>query len=187
MAMYATGPPEVFSLSEVVLAAHRSLGHKLRRSEDGPERNRTCRLLRSFVPRLVRQDVASRDASRRVREARGAVLFADASGFTALTQSLCANKDGAERLTGILNEFFGVLIELVDRHNGDVVQFSGDALTVLWRCAEGGGEEHSSSDSGGLAATEGEAVVLACACAVAMCARAASYAVFYLLDHRARA
>ncbi|KAK7249313.1 guanyl-nucleotide exchange factor [Aureococcus anophagefferens] len=44
---------------------------------------KTSRLLRSFVPKLVRQDVASRDPSKRFRqETQGAVLFADASGFT---------------------------------------------------------------------------------------------------------
>ncbi|KAK7242877.1 adenylate and guanylate cyclase, partial [Aureococcus anophagefferens] len=122
--------PEVFSLSEIILEAHRSLAQKLRGSGE-VERMKTSRLLRSFVPKLVRQDVAAHDANLRQRDARGAVLFADASGFTALTQSLCADKDGAERLTGILNDFFGVLIDLVESYGGDVVQFSGDALTIL--------------------------------------------------------
>ena len=47
-----------------------------------------------------------------------------------LANRIGADKDGAERLTATLNGFFGVLIDLVARHGGDVVQFSGDALTV---------------------------------------------------------
>ena len=73
--------PEVFSLSEIILEAHRSLAQKLRGSGE-VERMKTSRLLRSFVPKLVRQDVASREPSKRFRQATGAVLFADASGFT---------------------------------------------------------------------------------------------------------
>lgn len=73
--------PEVFSLSEIILEAHRSLAQKLRGSGE-VERMKTSRLLRSFVPKLVRQDVAAHDANLRQRDARGAVLFADASGFT---------------------------------------------------------------------------------------------------------
>lgn len=79
-------PPEVFSLSEVVLAAHRELAQKLRSSEssvNGEERDRMCRLLRSFVPGIVRSDLTSSRSSRRSRRERGALLFADASGFTA--------------------------------------------------------------------------------------------------------
>ena len=79
-------PPEVFSLSEVVLAAHVALARRLR--ETSPEQERTCRLLRSFVPGIVREDAAGNvDQTRR---ATGALLFADASGFTALTQSSAA-------------------------------------------------------------------------------------------------
>ena len=167
-------PPEVFSLSEVVLSAHVALAHRLR--ETSAEQERTCRLLRSFVPGIVREDVASPGAGRRARDATGALLFADASGFTALTQSLCADKDGAETLTTILNEFFGVrdatslpkknmiptqvLIELIDDHGGDVVQFSGDALTVLWRVGAAG--------EAGQSATLADAVALAAACALSM-------------------
>ena len=79
--------PEVFSLSEIILEAHRSLAQKLRGSGE-VERMKTSRLLRSFVPKLVRQDVAAHDANLRVRGATGAVLFADASGFTVREPSL---------------------------------------------------------------------------------------------------
>ena len=54
-----------------------------------------------------------------------------------------------------------MLIDLVESYGGDVVQFSGDALTILWRCAE-------SDDDKGLAGGEAQAVILASACAAAM-------------------
>ncbi|HEY9856748.1 MAG TPA: adenylate/guanylate cyclase domain-containing protein [Stenomitos sp.] len=62
-----------------------------------------------------------------------AVLFADVSGFTALSERLAQRGPaGAEELIRILNGYFGHLIELVSAHGGDVVKFAGDALLALW-------------------------------------------------------
>jgi predicted ATPase/class 3 adenylate cyclase len=63
----------------------------------------------------------------------GAVLFADISGFTPLTEALAAElgtRRGAEELTVALDEIFGALIEELGRHGGDVIYFSGDAITA---------------------------------------------------------
>src|SRR5262249_7060978 len=63
----------------------------------------------------------------------GAVLMADISGFTALTESLARRGDvGAEDLTRCLNVYFGRLIDLIYEHGGDVVKFAGDALLAIW-------------------------------------------------------
>ncbi len=62
----------------------------------------------------------------------GAALFADISGFTPLTAALARElglKRGAEELTRLLNEVYGVLIAEVHRYGGSVIGFSGDAIT----------------------------------------------------------
>ncbi|MCA9050583.1 MAG: AAA family ATPase, partial [Planctomycetaceae bacterium] len=65
------------------------------------------------------------------------VLFADISGFTALTEMLAHRPDGAEELTRRLNRYFGRLIDLIVlHHHGDVVKFAGDALLAVWRTTE---------------------------------------------------
>ncbi len=62
-----------------------------------------------------------------------AVLFADISGFTALTEHLAQQGPaGAEILTRELNTYFGRLIDLITTHGGDVIKFAGDALTAVW-------------------------------------------------------
>ena len=67
-------------------------------------------------------------------EQQAAVLFADISGFTALTERLAARgAAGAEQLTGLLNTYFGRLIDIVTAHGGDVVKFAGDALLAVWQ------------------------------------------------------
>jgi class 3 adenylate cyclase len=67
-----------------------------------------------------------------------AVLFADISGFTALTERLArTGPGGLEELTELLNGCFGQLVQLVVDHGGDVVKFAGDALLALWPADEG--------------------------------------------------
>ena len=63
---------------------------------------------------------------------RGAALFADISGFTPLTEALANElgpQHGAEELTKHLNRVFHGLIAELDRYGGEVIYFSGDAIT----------------------------------------------------------
>lgn len=62
-----------------------------------------------------------------------AALFADLSGFTALTEQLSLhNPAGTEELTQILDLYFGHLVRVVTAHGGDVMKFAGDGLLALW-------------------------------------------------------
>jgi class 3 adenylate cyclase/tetratricopeptide (TPR) repeat protein len=62
-----------------------------------------------------------------------ALLFADISGFTALTERLAQHGPaGAEELSDLLNAYFEQMIALISAHGGDVVKFAGDALIALW-------------------------------------------------------
>ena len=63
---------------------------------------------------------------------RGAAIFADISGFTRLTEELAREhgpRRGAEELTGHLNRIFHAVIGELGRFGGDVIYFSGDAVT----------------------------------------------------------
>lgn len=62
----------------------------------------------------------------------GAVLFADISGFTPLTERLCKQKGGAALLTGVINAVFEPLIAVITDYGGDIIKFAGDALIVLF-------------------------------------------------------
>jgi class 3 adenylate cyclase/tetratricopeptide (TPR) repeat protein len=62
----------------------------------------------------------------------GAGLFADISGFTPLTEALAnelGSQRGAEELTANLGRVFHAVIDELDRRGGDVIYFSGDAIT----------------------------------------------------------
>ncbi|XP_069840947.1 adenylate cyclase type 10 [Dendropsophus ebraccatus] len=66
----------------------------------------------------------------------GVLLFADISGFTALTEKFSsANKkgNGADELTRTLNSYMGDIVDHVLVAGGDILNFAGDALLALWK------------------------------------------------------
>jgi len=92
----------------------------------------------SFIPSLVldwavREDHEIQQPYSETSQA--AVLFADISGFTSLTEKLAEQgPQGMEILTEVINAYFGRLVEVVTDYGGDVVKFAGDAMIAVWRC-----------------------------------------------------
>jgi class 3 adenylate cyclase len=63
----------------------------------------------------------------------GAVLFADVSGFTAMSEKLSVlGKEGAEEVTSIVNNYFSTMLDINDEHGGDLLKFGGDALLIFF-------------------------------------------------------
>ncbi len=63
----------------------------------------------------------------------GTLLFADISGFTQMSERLAAEgKEGAERLTGIINQYFGRMLGIAAEYGGGNLKFGGDALLLLF-------------------------------------------------------
>jgi class 3 adenylate cyclase len=92
--------------------------------------------LARYVPSLILRRLmgdAATTLSPSVEHFPAAILFADLSGFTALTERLTRHSPaGAEDLTRILDGYFGHLVGVVTSHGGDVVKFAGDGLLALW-------------------------------------------------------
>ncbi len=93
--------------------------------------------LSSYVPNVVRQRLISDPGipvEPSMERFRSAVLFADISGFTALTERIATQgPEGVETITHILNNYFARMVETIYTHGGDVVKFAGDALLAVWR------------------------------------------------------
>jgi class 3 adenylate cyclase/tetratricopeptide (TPR) repeat protein len=63
----------------------------------------------------------------------GYVMFADLSGFTAMSEKFSAlGKEGSEQISNILNLVFEDLIDIIHKNGGSVYKFGGDALTVFY-------------------------------------------------------
>jgi adenylate cyclase len=77
-------------------------------------------LLDDFL--LERQAIVGTDAT---------VLLADIRGFTALTQSL-----PAETIITMLNEFFSMMCDIIERYGGAVDKFMGDSVMAVFGVPE---------------------------------------------------
>jgi len=65
------------------------------------------------------------------------LLFADVSGYTALTERLAVlGRAGAEAVTAAVNRCFELLVGCVLDRRGDVLRFGGDALFVAFEGAD---------------------------------------------------
>jgi class 3 adenylate cyclase/tetratricopeptide (TPR) repeat protein len=63
----------------------------------------------------------------------GTLLFADISGFTAMSERLSRiGREGAEEITGIVNRYFNLMLAILRERDGQLIKFGGDALLALF-------------------------------------------------------
>ncbi|HEX7222347.1 MAG TPA: adenylate/guanylate cyclase domain-containing protein, partial [Candidatus Limnocylindrales bacterium] len=88
--------------------------------------------LAPYLPRLVRL-WSTEPGAPRTRLLDGSLVSVDISGFTALSERLAAKgREGAEELVQTISGIFAELIDVAERHGGDVLKFRGDALLLLF-------------------------------------------------------
>jgi class 3 adenylate cyclase/tetratricopeptide (TPR) repeat protein len=64
----------------------------------------------------------------------GTLVLADISGFTPMSERLAqAGKEGAELLTGIINQYFGRMLDIARAHGCINIRFGGDALLLAFK------------------------------------------------------
>jgi class 3 adenylate cyclase len=94
--------------------------------------------LAAYIPPNITQETLAEaspapPSQARVDRFEAAILFADVSGFTPLTEALAKRgAEGPEELTRLLNSYFSRMIALIEAEGGEVVKFSGDAVTVIF-------------------------------------------------------
>lgn len=87
----------------------------------------------SFVPGYVADDESLLTSSAGTLRP-GAFLFADVSGFTALSEKLqqYGGEAGAETLTLVINDYFSTMLEILAKSDGQLLKFAGDALLAFF-------------------------------------------------------
>lgn len=90
----------------------------------------------SYIPHLVAADILrnpTRNPLAYTERLTAVALFADVSGFTAISEALGqTGRRGTEELTTLLNGYFEPMIDLIEQYGGIVAKFAGDAMTVLF-------------------------------------------------------
>ena len=80
-----------------------------------------------FVPTDVARTLLTEGGELAPEQSEATVLFCDLEGFTALTETL-----GPAGIVELLNEYFEVMVEILERHRGVVTQFQGDAILATF-------------------------------------------------------
>ena len=80
-----------------------------------------------FVPTDVAKALLTEGGELAPEQSEATVLFCDLEGFTTLTETL-----GPAGIVELLNEYFEVMVEILERHRGVVTQFQGDAILATF-------------------------------------------------------
>ena len=80
-----------------------------------------------FVPTDVARTLLTEGGELAPEQSEATVLFCDLEGFTSLTETL-----GPAGIVELLNEYFEVMVEILERHCGVVTQFQGDAILATF-------------------------------------------------------
>lgn len=76
-----------------------------------------------YVPDKVAQDILANRGAIKPELRTATILYTDIQGFTALGEAL-----QPEELLSALDEYFALLVDIIERHRGIVLQFQGDAI-----------------------------------------------------------
>ena len=87
----------------------------------------TRETLGRFVPTDVAKTLLTEGGELAPEQSEATVLFCDLEGFTALTETL-----GPDGIVELLNEYFEIMVEILERHRGVVTQFQGDAILATF-------------------------------------------------------
>nr|XP_002121896.2 adenylate cyclase type 10-like [Ciona intestinalis] len=78
----------------------------------------------------------------------GVLLFADVSGFTALTERYTMSSEkGTDALTVTLNDYIGKIVQFILQAGGDILKFAGDAILAVWKVKERSDLKHAISQA----------------------------------------
>lgn len=82
---------------------------------------------------LVPDEVIQNPNDLNVRSFGAAVIFADVSGFTDLSDEYKTVDNGASKLSAVLNCYLGIMVQEILAQNGDILKYGGDAFLAIFK------------------------------------------------------
>lgn len=115
--------PEIFILFAIGCA------YSYRYLLEGRKKEKIQSAMSKYLSRDVMQNVVNNIDSVKLggKRANVTVLFADIRGFTSISERL-----SAEEVTKILNEYFTAIVPIIEKHNGILNKFMGDAVLAVF-------------------------------------------------------
>ncbi|MFP5518756.1 MAG: adenylate/guanylate cyclase domain-containing protein [Bdellovibrionia bacterium] len=91
------------------------------------ERDKVKSLFSKFHGSSITEDLINKDIGLGGQNKEVVVFFSDIRGFTAFSE-----KRKPEEVVAMLNEYFAVMVSIINRHGGVVDKFIGDAIMAIW-------------------------------------------------------
>ncbi|XP_070499414.1 adenylate cyclase type 10-like [Chironomus tepperi] len=85
------------------------------------------------IASLIPDEVLLNPTDYEIRQFEAAVLFADISGFTELSEKYQNLENGASKLSAVLNFYLGIMVQEILSHDGDIIKYAGDAFIAIFR------------------------------------------------------
>lgn len=96
------------------------------------ERDKMKSLFSKFHGSSITEDLLKNNVGRRGTRRQVTVFFSDIRGFTSFSE-----KHQPEEVVDMLNEYFAVMVSIINKHNGVVDKFIGDAIMAVWGVPKG--------------------------------------------------
>lgn len=94
------------------------------------------RILHDYISRQIQID-SLKPGDVKPEWKYGTMMFTDLAGFTKLMEAnSIKGRAGASDLLFQLNKYFSTMIAIISKSGGDLVEFTGDALLVIWNKTE---------------------------------------------------
>ena len=123
--------PEKLSVNLTVLLLHsvneEKLGSMIMIEDISSEKRVKSTMARYMDPSLADQLVAGGDEILGGKSTVATVLFSDVRSFTTLTEDL-----GAQGTVALLNDYFTIMVECIQREEGMLDKFIGDAIMAIF-------------------------------------------------------
>jgi class 3 adenylate cyclase len=112
-------------ISEHAVALEQKVADRTRELEDAY--GKLHEIFGRYVPKRVAQAVVAGKGTLKPIQTTATILFSDIESFTTIAENM-----SPDQVVNMLNEYFPVIIEPIDRNGGIVHQFQGDALLVTF-------------------------------------------------------
>ncbi len=100
------------------------------------ERDKIKTVLNKFHGSAVADDMISREITRHASRKKATIFFSDIRSFTKMSES-----QTAEETVEMLNEYFELMVGIINKHNGIVDKFVGDAIMAVWGVPSASGQD----------------------------------------------
>ncbi|MCB9092998.1 MAG: HAMP domain-containing protein [Halobacteriovoraceae bacterium] len=91
------------------------------------EREKYLSVLKKFHGTSITDEILGSEDLRSGKSGQATVLFTDLRGFTSLSES-----QDAKSTVKMLNDYFEIMVSIINKHGGVIDKFIGDAIMAVW-------------------------------------------------------